>query len=228
MPMNSGATASASKTRMPLPEAQGTASITHLARTSDRPSTFAAAYFRRLCAILAQIDVGQVERLADELVRARAERSGIFIVGNGGSAATSSAMANDLGFDVLKRAGEANAFRVMALSDSSPLITAIANDVGYDEVFVSQLRILYRPGDRLLALSASGNSRNVVRAAEWVKAAGGRVIGLVGFSGGTLGTLSDVLVHVPSLDGEYGPVEDAHSAIAHVLAHWFQASRTSP
>lgn len=131
-------------------------------------------------------------------------------------------MANDLGFDIIKKTGTTKPFRLLALTDSIPVLTAIANDVGYDATFVNQLRIHYRPGDALLVISASGNSPNVVEAARWVKAAGGTVIGMLGFSGGALRALCDIAVQVPSEAGEYGPVEDAHLAINHVLAHWFQ------
>jgi D-sedoheptulose 7-phosphate isomerase len=73
-----------------------------------------------------------------------------------------------------------------------------------------------------LAISASGNSPNVVIAAEWVKEQGGRVISFVGFTGGRLKDISDLVVHVKSEAGEYGPVEDAHLVLNHILAHWFQ------
>jgi D-sedoheptulose 7-phosphate isomerase len=113
-------------------------------------------------------------------------------------------------------------FRVQALTDNNAVLTAISNDAGYEDVFVNQLRVHYRSGDRLVVISASGNSPNVVRAAKWVKAAGGTVLSMVGFDGGALVNLSDIVVHVPSQPGEYGPVEDAHLAVNHVLAHWFQ------
>ena len=101
-------------------------------------------------------------------------------------------------------------------------MTAIANDVGYENLFLGQLEIHYRPGDKLIAISASGNSPNVVRAVEWVKQRGGRTIGLVGFDGGKLREMCDVVVHVKAASGEYGPVEDAHLILNHILAHWFQ------
>jgi D-sedoheptulose 7-phosphate isomerase len=102
------------------------------------------------------------------------------------------------------------------------MMTAISNDIGYDQVFVSQLRLHWRDGDRLLVISASGNSQNLVVASEWVHERKGRVIALLGFDGGKLGRTSDVVVHVPSARGEYGPVEDAHLVLTHILAHWFQ------
>jgi D-sedoheptulose 7-phosphate isomerase len=183
---------------------------------------FAAKYFDHLKFVLDRVDCEAIARVAGELERAREDGATIFLAGNGGSATTASSMANDLGFDVLRKAGTDRPFRVLALTDSTAAVTAIANDVGYEHVFVNQLRLHYRVGDRLVVISASGNSPSAVAAAEYVKALGGTVIGLLGFDGGVLLRLCDIAVHVPSQAGEYGPVEDAHLIINHVLAHWFQ------
>ena len=83
-------------------------------------------------------------------------------------------------------------------------------------------KIHYRKGDALIVISASGNSPNVLNAAEWVKDNGGKVIGFLGFSGGKLLNVCDIKIHVRAELGEYGPVEDAHLIINHILAHWFQ------
>lgn len=183
---------------------------------------FANHYFDYLREVLDTIDPGQLRALEAELEVARAEGATIFVAGNGGSATTATAMANDLGFDILKKAGADPTFRMLALTDNNAAITAMANDVGYETIFLNQLRIHYRPGDRLLVISASGNSPNVVMAAEWVKEQGGRVVAFLGFDGGRLKELSDVVLHVRTRPGEYGPVEDAHLILNHLLAHWFQ------
>ena len=74
----------------------------------------------------------------------------------------------------------------------------------------------------MLVISASGNSINLIKALKFVKKNRGNVIGLLGFSGGKLKKLCDTAVHIPTNDGEYGPVEDSHLIINHILAHWFQ------
>jgi len=99
---------------------------------------------------------------------------------------------------------------------------AVANDTGYENIFVNQLRIHYRKGDKLVAISASGNSPNVVVAAEWVKKQGGAVIALVGFDGGKLKEIGDVVVQVKAVKGEYGPVEDIHMILDHLVSYWLQ------
>lgn len=183
---------------------------------------FAGAYLQYLNKVLGGIDVHAIGRMGDEFERARKAGATIFVVGNGGSATTASSMANDLGFDIVKKARPDRTFRVLALTDNNGAITAIANDVGYKEVFVGQLKIHYRAGDKLVVISASGNSPNAVAAAEFVRSQGGTVIALLGFDGGVLKDIADVVVLVPTQRGDYGPVEDGHLIINHILAHWFQ------
>lgn len=183
---------------------------------------FARGYFDYLHRVLTSIDPESIRALVQAFEDARRAGNTIFVAGNGGSSTTASTMANDIGFDILKKTGTSQPFRVAALTDSVAVITAIANDVGYENSFLNQLRIHFRPGDYLLLISASGNSPNLVAAAEWVSEQGGRVISLLGFDGGKLRQISDVVVHVKTEKGEYGPVEDAHLVLNHVLAHWFQ------
>ena len=150
-----------------------------------------------------------------EMEKAREGHNTIFIIGNGGSAGTASHMANDLGVGVMKNAKTELPFRALAITDNTPVMLAIGNDDGYDRLFVNQLRIHFRSGDKLLAISASGNSQNLVAAAEWVKERKGTVMSLVGFDGGRLMEISDIVIHVKSNKGEYGPIEDVHMIINH-------------
>lgn len=196
--------------------------IDRLCTNSQSAGEFAHEYLNYLKLVLDSITPESIDRLVEEFESVRATGNTIFVAGNGGSATTATSMANDIGFDVIKKTGTDKPFRVLALTDNTSVITAIANDVGYENVFLNQLKIHYRQGDKLLAISASGNSPNVVTAAEWVKEQGGRVISFVGFTGGKLKEISDVVVHVKSESGEYGPVEDAHLVLNHILAHWFQ------
>ena len=108
------------------------------------------------------------------------------------------------------------------MTDNNAVITAIANDVGYDQIFINQLKIHFRKGDSLLLISASGNSKNLLDTAKWVKKNRGKVIGFLGFKGGKLKKYCDIYIHVNTNPGEYGPVEDAHLILNHILAHWFQ------
>lgn len=188
---------------------------------STDAAQFAGAYLDYLCGLLSRLDRKAVAAFIEELELARRRQNTVFVVGNGGSAATASHMANDLGVGT-RAAERGRPFRVLALTDNVAAMTAIGNDDGYEHVFVHQLRIHYRPGDMLVAISASGNSSNVVAAAEWVKRQGGKVLGLVGFDGGALKRLCDVLIHAETPKGEYGPVEDVHMILDHLVYTWLR------
>lgn len=196
--------------------------INQLVRQSKSPGEFAKGYFTYLKQVLDAINPASINSLVAAFEEARLNGNTIFVAGNGGSATTATSMANDLGSDVIRKTGTEKPFRVFALTDNTSALTAIANDVGYENVFLNQLKVHYRQGDKFLAISASGNSPNVVIAAEWVKQQGGAVISFVGFTGGKLKEISDMVVHVSTEAGEYGPVEDAHLVLNHILAHWFQ------
>ena len=194
--------------------------VEKLYRKSERFSDFANGYFKYLYDLLNQIEISAIEAFVEELEDARANGNTIFLAGNGGSAATASHMANDIGIDVLKKGKSEKPFRVFALTDNVSVMSAIANDDGYDNVFVNQLKVHYRDGDKLAAISASGNSPNIVAAAEWVKNRKGKVIGLIGFDGGRLKDICDVIIHAKTPEGEYGPVEDIHMIIDHLISNW--------
>ena len=183
---------------------------------------FSKKYYKYLLNVLESINEDDINNLAVSFEEARNSGNTIFVAGIGGSAATASTMANDIGFDILKKTGTDKAFKLFSLVDNTSVLTAIANDVGYENIFLNQLRIHYREGDSLIVISASGNSPNILNAAKWVNNRGGKVIGFLGFSGGELLDICDIKIHAITKKGEYGPVEDAHLIINHILSHWFQ------
>jgi len=194
--------------------------IVRIYRESKGPLEFATEYLAYLSKLMAEIDKEAITLFMGELEKARQRGNIIFFAGNGGSACTASHMASDIGLDVMKKSGTNQPFRVIALTDSVSALTAIGNDNGYENVFVYQLRMLYQPGDVLAVISASGNSPNVVAAVEWVKTQGGRALGMVGFDGGRLKEICDVVIHVQTPKGEYGPVEDMHMIMDHLIANY--------
>ncbi|MBU0477119.1 SIS domain-containing protein [bacterium] len=196
--------------------------IEQLLEKSSNIQQFSKHYFSYFLKLLNELDLDAIAAFADEMEKARQNRNTIFFIGNGGSAVTASHMANDFGNDIRKRTKTDTPFRVLSLTDNTAVMLAIANDDGYDNLFVDQLRIHYQRGDKLVAISASGNSQNIVTAAEWVKAQGGVVMALVGFDGGKLKEFSDVVIHVKSMKGEFGPVEDIHLIMGHLLSYWLQ------
>jgi len=165
--------------------------------------------------VLDNLDFPAITEFAHRLEAIRVAQRTVFFVGNGGSAATSSHFANDL-VKACRRDGKPG-FRAISLTDNVALMTAIANDDGYENVFTGQMRDLFKKGDMLVAISASGNSPNVLAAAKLAHDLGGEVVGITGFDGGELRRLADCVVHVPSQKGEYGPVEDVHMILDHLV-----------
>jgi D-sedoheptulose 7-phosphate isomerase len=178
-----------------------------------------ALYLRELTEVVAALPVADITAVAEALLGAWRERRTVFIAGNGGSAAAASHMMNDLS-KFCAVPGRPR-FRALALTDNVPWLTAVANDQSYNEVFVEPLRGLLQPGDWLVAISASGNSPNLVAAVDYAQAHGARVIGLCGRPGGRLAQLADLKVIVPS--DRIGQQEDGHVIINHVLAFALRA-----
>ena len=187
------------------------------AMPSDR-AAFIRRYLDDLSNALKALPVDSVDRALAALERAHLEGRQVFLAGNGGSAATASHMACDLVWS-LAQAGVPG-LRAVALADNLSLVTAVANDTSYDEIFARPISQLAKPGDVLVAISGSGNSRNVVRAVETARAMGVATIGFLGMDGGSLKPMVDVAVVVPSRD--YGIIEDVHLALDHLTAAWLR------
>ncbi|MDQ4077999.1 MAG: SIS domain-containing protein [Chloroflexota bacterium] len=176
-------------------------------------------YSQLLFEALEGIAEAQVEGATAVLDRVYRQDGTIYVVGNGQSATTASAFALDLTKQTAPPPGKRR-FRVVSLTDNAAALTAWANDVSYEAIFAEQLKGLWRPDDVLLAISASGNSPNVVQACEWVREQGDVVVGLTGFTGGRVRELADACIHVDVDD--YGLVETAHIAIMHYWVDLFR------
>ncbi len=196
--------------------------VIRLYKESKNAQDFAVKYLDYLSGLLHKLDTKAIAAFIEEIEAARQKNQTVFIIGNGGSAATASHMANDIGLDVFKKSGTAKPYRIMSLADNVPVMTAIGNDDGYDNLFLYQLKIHYRAGDKLVVISASGNSPNLVSAAQWVKEQSGTVLGLLGFDGGKLKNICDVIVLAETPKGEYGPVEDIHMIMDHLMGNYLQ------
>ena len=131
------------------------------------PVAFAKAYLDYLRVVLERIDTKEIGCFIQTLLDARARGATVFLIGNGGSAATASHMANDL---CIGCNHDDMPFRAVALTDNVAVMTAISNDFGYEEIFSRQLKVLGRKGDVLVAISASGNSPNLLKALEYATA----------------------------------------------------------
>ncbi len=171
-------------------------------------------YLTELEQVIHNLSRAEVQAVAQALLENWRARQQLFIIGNGGSAATASHMMNDM--NKFTNTPGKHRFRCIALTDNVPLMTAVGNDQSYAEIFVEPLMNLLQPGDTVLAISASGNSPNLVRAVEYAQAHGAQVIGFTGRPGGQLAELADLKVVIPS--DRIGQQEDGHMILDHVLS----------
>jgi D-sedoheptulose 7-phosphate isomerase len=185
------------------------------------------AYKREYAAALEEalneVVSSEVERLCEAILECTGQRGQIFVAGNGGSAA----IAEHLCCDWTKgTACEGHAIiSSRSLTANNALYSAIANDYGFESVFDTQIDFFAKEGDVLVAISSSGNSRNIVNAAARAKELGLFVAGFTGFKGGKLREIADASIHVPI--SNYGIVEDTHQSVMHVIAQYIACRRDS-
>lgn len=190
---------------------------------SEDIESFSRAYFDYLKQILDNIDSQSIARFVQLLLEARQNGNTVFFIGNGGSASTASHFANDLSIGCNDYD---NPFKVVSLTDNISILTALGNDFGYEEIFVRQLRIQSQPGDVLVGISASGNSMNIIKAFEYASDSGIRSVAITAFDGGKMKQVADDGIHVPTDFKEYGPAEDVHMILDHlVTAYLMRAIR---
>jgi len=180
---------------------------------------FLSGYRSEVIKALSAIDLYSVGCVLEALLATRSRGSTVFVVGNGGSAATASHIATDF----MLGSGLSNPpLRVISLADNMASITATGNDLDFKQIFSRQLSKLANPEDVLLAVSASGNSPNIVECVAAAKDLGLLTVGFTGFDGGELARRVDLLVHVPTRVGAYGTVEDAHLMVNHMITEQLQ------
>jgi D-sedoheptulose 7-phosphate isomerase len=169
-----------------------------------------------------QLPVNRIAAVADQLFQCYLEDKLVAVIGNGGSAATASHLACDLGKTILGSAplSVERRFKVMALTDNMPLVTAWANDENYDSVFAEQLKPWLRKDDVVIAISASGNSANVVEGVKVARQMGACTIGFLGFDGGKVAKMVDhpIIVH----SNNYGYIEDLHMMFGHMVTAYIK------
>jgi D-sedoheptulose 7-phosphate isomerase len=191
--------------------------------SETRRMEFAREWLDGLAECLDTLSLEHIAEAIGYLDTAYREGRQVFIIGNGGSAATASHMACDLAKNVLPKDSKeaARRFRVIALTDNVPWMTALANDLGYEHIFSEQLKNLAQRGDLVIVISGSGNSPNIVEAVRAARALEAKVVGILGFDGGVVREMVDVYVLVRS--DQYGYVEDVHMALDHLFTAYFRA-----
>lgn len=175
------------------------------------------AYFQCEKEVISNLDYDELEAALQTIYEAYVREATIYVFGNGGSAATASHFVCDFNKGISEALDKK--FHVVCLNDNMPMVMAIANDISYDDIFVFQLDHKLKKDDLILAISGSGNSRNVVRAVEYAKEVGTKVVGITGYSGGELYQLADYHMHVNVDDMQI--VEDVHLAFDHMMYRVF-------
>jgi len=192
---------------------------------------FGRAFIDDACRMLQRLDLDAIAAVSQLLYAAKEEGHRLFLFGNGGSHSIATHLAADLGKGTKGLRPNQKLYKAISLENPAWL-TALANDGersfveggyegdyahGWDGAFVGQLENFLEPGDVVFAISASGNSRNVVNALLYGRARGARSVALVGFDGGDAARIADHVIRVPTADGEYGLVEGVFSVVHHML-----------
>ena len=184
---------------------------------NKNPEIFSRNYFEYLSSVLKKINTAEIKQFIQTLLDVRERHASIFFIGNGGSAATASHFANDLAIGTKQYT---QPFSVYSLTDNVPIITAVGNDFGYESVFLKQLQVYAKNGDVVVGISASGNSPNLLSAFKYAHELGAKTVAITAFDGGQLKKIADENIHVPTGLGEYGPAEDAHMILDHLVSSY--------
>ncbi len=187
-----------------------------------RDDKFIDKYLQDLELVTKKISKEDIDLAIKILYEAWRRELQIFLIGNGGSAATATHFAGDL--VKFTSVEDKRRFRAIALTENVPLLTAIINDLGWENAYVEQLKNLMKEGDVLIAISVHGGSgsdkagpwsQNLMKAVKFAKDNGGKVIGLAGFDGGLLKQVADACIVVPI--NSTPQVEGFHSVLAHLI-----------
>jgi D-sedoheptulose 7-phosphate isomerase len=170
-------------------------------------------YKKSLSRVISQLSVDEVINVAQILLQARNSGNVIYTMGNGGSGSTASHMV----CDILKGCsfGRPRRFKIFCLNDNLPTLLAYSNDISYEYVFEEQLKNVLNHGDVVIAISGSGNSKNIIRAANYAIKTGAIVIGFTGYDGGMLKQISTYSINANVSDMQMS--EDLHLIVLHIL-----------
>jgi len=175
-------------------------------------------YLSQLLKTMSEHNWEDVEIVGEVLGEARRKGNCVYLCGNGGSAANANHLANDFLYGA--RSPEGVGFNVESLAANSAVITCLANDVGYEYIFSSQLEVKGQTGDVLIALSGSGNSKNVINAISLGNSLSMHTVAILGFSGGECRELAQYPIHFPVSDMQIA--EDMQLIVGHMLMQAFK------
>ncbi len=172
-------------------------------------------YFDRLEKTIDNLDRNEIENFIQVLNQARNNEKTVFIMGNGGSAATASHFVCDFNKGASYMCDDKKRFKFICLNDNIASMTAYSNDVSYDDIFVEQLKNFLKKGDVVIGISGSGNSKNIIKAVEYANKNDGITVGLTGYNGGKLRELAKYSVNANVVDMQVS--EDIHMILCHLI-----------
>jgi len=177
-------------------------------------------YTDKLLSSLKMIDLNEVKKFIELIEKTARNKKRVYIMGNGGSAATANHMANDLRAGL----GRRDILQVDAISLSSnfSVASALANDIGYENIFLYQIRGVLNKEDVIVTFSCSGNSENILKAIRYAKEIGATTVGITSF-GGELKKIADINLYIPTKVGEFGICEDLHLFLNHIIFEYLKA-----
>ena len=173
------------------------------------------AYLQQEIQVLQNIDIEMISLAMNQLEKTRLRSGNIYICGNGGSAATASHFVCDFNKGISDT--KEKKYNFVCLNDNVPIMMAIANDINYESVFEYQIKEKITQNDTFVGISGSGNSENVIKAAQYAKEQGATVISITGYDGGKLREIGDVCMHVPINNMQI--TEDIHMIFDHVMMY---------
>lgn len=164
--------------------------------------------------IISSLDIQKINDAVNAITQAGDRGATVWVMGNGGSAATASHMVCDFSKGVYYSPG-GKRYDFRCLSDNTPIFTATANDISYDDVFLMQIQDIITENDLVIAISGSGNSANIIKAVTYAKEVGAEVLGFTGYDGGKLLPMCDYSLHAPVKDMQIA--EDIHMIFDHMI-----------
>lgn len=185
---------------------------------------YLTAYFSEMKEVIARMPLEKIDEAIELLFDAWRNDRQVFLIGNGGSAATASHANND--FNKATIVEGKKRFRAFCLTDSVSWVSALTNDLGWSEVYVEQLKNYFRPGDSVVVFSVHGGrsedpsieqSQNLLKALKYAREHGGRTIAFTGFDGGAMNELADICVIIPG--ASIPQTESFHMALEHLIVN---------
>lgn len=176
-------------------------------------------YFSDLKDCIEKINKDEILKLA-EIIKNSEGKNTVYLLGNGGSASIASHFVCDFVKDVACASNKR--YKVVSLTDNVAVLTAYANDIDFNSIFVEQLKNFLVAGDIVIAISGSGNSKNILQAVDYANKNGAITCAMTGFDGGELAHIAKYNILSPSFDIQI--VQDSHTAIMHLLMQIIKAN----